>query len=217
MPGLLRLLAALALAAALVLTVFMVRSGPADRSAGLWSQAPPEVQAVLWPAAREPGPFRLITQHHQTFGPERLRDRWSLVFFGYLDCPDVCQMTLYALREFRSRLLAQDPRAGGEVQFVFVTVDPLHDTPERVRDYLEFFDPDFIGLAGDPTEVEVLASALAVHYLERVETDGARSIDHTSSVMVFDPNGRAVAALPPPHEPGAMLDRFNRLRDHLGG
>lgn len=177
--------------------------------------APGSLRAVLWPEARPLTPFRLATQHGESFGIDELSGRWSFLFFGYLQCPDVCPTTLAALRRFRELLIERDP-ADRQQQFVFVSVDPAYDTPEAMRDYLAFFDPDFVGLSGSADEVAVLASQLAVMYVEQREASGARSIDHTSSVMVVDPQGRVVAALPAPHDPPAMLQRFEQLRHYLG-
>lgn len=181
---------------------------------GDWANAPPEVRAVLWPEPREPGDFNLQTQHGERFGPEQLRGQWSFMFFGYLQCPDVCPTTLSALRDLRRTLLERDPEAG-RYRFIFVSVDPEFDRPEGMGPYLDYFDPAFIGLSGPAEALQPLTSSLAVMHSEHVDDNGRRSIDHTSSVMVFDPDGHAVGALPPPHHPQSMLARFEALRRHL--
>lgn len=177
-----------------------------------WGAAPPAVQAVMWPEPRPLARFELQDQHGEPVGPDRLTDRWSLVFFGYLDCPDVCPTSLHAMREMRRHLA----EGGGEPpRFVFVSVDPANDTPEDIADYLAWYDPEFIGLHGPAEQVAKLADSMAVKYEEFVDEDGRRSIDHTSSLMIVDPKGRMVGALPPPLQPERMLEQFERLQAHM--
>jgi protein SCO1 len=181
-----------------------------------WSAAPPEVRALMWPEPQPLAPFALQDQHGETVGPELFRGQWSFLFFGYLQCPDVCPTTLHAMREFRRRLVAADPRAAAH-RFVFVSVDPERDGLDHMREYLAYFDPQFVGLAGSAEGLQALAAPLAVKYVDFVDDNGRRSIDHTSSVMVVDPRGRVVGAMPPPQQPERMFERFERLRGYLGG
>ncbi len=176
-----------------------------------WGSAPPEVQAVMWPEPLPLDDFALETQHGEPFGPESLRGQWSFMFFGYLQCPDVCPNSLYAMREMR-QFLEEHGSEEAEHQYIFVSVDPDNDTPELMREYLSWYDPDFIGLHGEGGQVEKLARAMAVKYQEFVDDNGYRSIDHTSSLMIIDPSGRAVGALPPPLQPQRMAEQFQRLR-----
>ncbi len=177
-----------------------------------WAAAPPAVQAILWPEPRPLGEFSFLTQHGETFGSAELHGKWSFVFFGYLGCPDVCPLSLLAMRDFRRALSELDPEAHDH-QFIFVTVDPAHDTPARLGPYVEFFDPDIIGLGGSVAALESVAATLAVRYQEVHDEQGARrGIDHTSSLLVIDPDGRAVASFAPPHEPQRMAERFDLLR-----
>lgn len=179
-----------------------------------WSKAPPEVRALLWPEPRPLPAFALRTQHGEAFGPQDFRGQWNFVFFGFLQCPDVCPTTLSALRAFRRAELAQDPEAARH-RFVFVSVDPGHDSAEAIGAYLGFFDPDFIGLHGPQDALTPLLQGLSIMAVPVESPGGGRSIDHTSSVIVIDPSGHAVGALPPPHEPQAMQARFARLRAYL--
>jgi protein SCO1 len=204
LPALLLLASALWLAALLL-------ARPTAPAAG-WEQAPPEVRAVLWPEPRALGEFSLLTQHGQPFGAADFAAGWSLLFFGYLQCPDVCPTTLQALRVLRQL----QPEGSAPLRVVFVSVDPGNDRPEHVGAYLQHFDPTFVGLSGDAAELQRLTAALAVKHVEFVDASGRRSIDHTSSVMLIDPRGRAVAALPPPHQPERMLARIEQVRAYLG-
>lgn len=195
-------------------TLAVLWSGQRAPSGGGWSQAPPEVRALLWPEPQSLPAFRLTTQHGLDFGPESLHGQWGFVFFGYLHCPDVCPLTLHALREFRRALIERDRNAAG-YRFVFVSIDPDRDSAQDMVSYLDYFDPAFIGLTGPPEALEPLTRALAVKVVAFENDGGVASIDHTSSVMVIDPQGRVVGALSPPHEPGRLLESFESLRRYL--
>lgn len=206
-------LLALAASATAVLVTGCGRQPEAPLAA--WGRAPDQVRAVLWPEPRPLPDFVLTTQHGQRFGLAELRGQWGFLFFGYLNCPDVCPVTLHALRAFRRLLLEQDSEAAG-YRIVFVSVDPERDTAARIGPYLAHFDADFIGLSGAPEELRRFADALAVRYAAVTDVDGLVAIDHTSSVMIVDPAGQVVGALPPPHQPERMVASFRGLRDYLG-
>jgi protein SCO1 len=180
----------------------------------LWNAAPPEVQAVLWPEPRPLDDFHLITHTGESFGPQALKGRWSFVFFGYLGCPDICPSSLHAMREM-DRIMAERDSGKLERQFIFVSVDPAHDRPEAIAAYLDWYQAGFIGLAGTAAEIAALATPMAVKFEEHIDTTGYRSIDHTSSLMMIDPQGRVVGALPPPLLPERMVRQFERLHEFL--
>lgn len=205
-PALLALLGALVLGATLVSRL----SPPADPG---WANAPPELRAILWPEPMPIAPFGLLDQHGRPFGPERLQGQWSFVFFGYLQCPDVCPMAMQILRDYRRALAAAQP--GLPHQVVFVSVDPEYDRPEQIRAYLDFFDPAFVGLSGTAEALAELAGPLAVKYYLHFDEHGRRAIDHTSSIMIVDPQGRVLGAFPPPQRPERMLELFTALRRHF--
>ena len=188
------------------------RRGAADP----WIDAPPELQALLWPQPRPIADFELRTQRGEPFGLAQLRGQWNLLYFGYLQCPDVCPTTLQSLSGLR-RLLQADALPGPAPRFVFVSVDPGNDTAQRIDAYLGHFDRELVGASGDPAQLARLAGSLGVMYAEHVDAKGVRSMDHTTAIIVVDPRGRGVAALPGPHQPQSMQRQFALLRRHLGG
>lgn len=139
------------------------------------------------------------------FAAERLRGRWSLLFFGYTSCPDVCPTTLQALAR-----LARDPAGGiatGDTQVVFVSVDPERDTPQRVAAYLGGFDARFVGATGDREAVARFAEAAGAGFAP----SGAR-IDHSTSLFVVDPDGRLAGVLLRPADPERIRADLASLR-----
>jgi protein SCO1/2 len=181
-----------------------------------WATASPELQTVLWPMSHPVAPFHMHDQHGAVFSTEQLHGQWNFLFFGYLQCPDVCPTTLQSLAQFRRLLLAGDP-AANRYRFVFVTVDPAHDDSARMSGYLAYFDPEFVGLTGDPEQLATLARSLGVAYAEHIDAQGVRSMDHSTSVVLVDPDGQVVGALPAPHDPARMLRFFRQLQTHRGG
>lgn len=206
---------ALLAAVACVVTLLVALQRRYSDSHDPWTTAPPELRAVLWPVPHPVAAFHMRTQRGAVFGAEQLRGQWNFVFFGYLSCPDVCPTTLQTLADFRRRLQASDP-AASKYRFIFVTVDPANDDTERVAAYLAHFDRDFVGLVGEPGQLAVLARSLGATYAEHIDPHGVRSMDHSTSILLVDPAGRVVGALPPPHDPARMLQVFGQLQRHLG-
>jgi len=198
-----------AVAVAVTGLAWFQRQGDSGRES--WAMASPELQSVLWPVPHPLAPFRMHDQHGRAFGTEQLHGQWNFLFFGYLQCPDVCPTTLQAMAQFRRLLLAADPAAHQD-RFLFVTVDPAHDDRRHLSDYLAFFDPDFLGLIGAPEQLAALARSLGVGYAEHVDANGMRRFDHGTSIVLVDPAGRVVGALPAPHDPARMLRLFQSLR-----
>ena len=110
---------------------------------------PPLERATLFAEPRALPAFELIDQARAPFGPERLRGQWTFLFFGFVNCPDVCPTTLAMLADVRARIATDLPR-GDVPQVVLVSVDPGRDTPPVLAQYVAHFDPSFTGVTGRP-------------------------------------------------------------------
>lgn len=118
-------------------------------------------------------------------------DRLRLVFFGYTKCPDVCQVVMGTIASAVNRLDADQRR---QVEVVFVTTDPARDEPRVLREYLDRFDPNFVGLTGPLQTVIDVAEPLKVH-VEQGERlpSGGYEVDHTAAVVgIRDGDARMV-------------------------
>lgn len=160
---------------------------------------------VVLPEPRVLGDFSLVDQHGQPFSIERLRGRWSLLFFGFTYCPDICPSTLYDLQQVSETLAAGGISAAAH-QVVFVSVDPERDSPERLGEYVSWFGPDFVGVTGAAEQLAPLAQRIGVAYRVEEHAPGRQdySVDHSASVFLTDPQGRLHGVFPAPVDAGAM-------------
>jgi protein SCO1/2 len=154
--------------------------------------------------------FSLIDQRGRAFGTADLRGRWSLLFFGYTNCPDFCPTTLTTLAAMQKRLRAA--KAAVLPQVIFVSVDAKRDTPAQLAKYVPYFDPGFIGLtAADQPAIEALAQKLGVALLIRPTAGGNYTVDHSGAIFAIDPQGKLTAILTGPYSAGALQSDFQRI------
>jgi protein SCO1/2 len=139
---------------------------------------------------REPRPLpdvALTDQDGNRLDSEAMRSHWTLVFFGFTQCPDVCPTTLATLAQARRKLSDLPPQQQPRV--LLVSVDPERDDPERLRSYVRFFDPEFLGATGTADQVAAAAAAFGVPYAKVPLPGGDYTMDHGSGVFVVGPPG----------------------------
>ena len=172
---------------------------------------PPELeQAVLFSETRALPAFALLDQAGRPFGPEQLRGHWTLLFFGFVNCPDVCPTTLATLAAAR-KSLADLPDAE-QPAVTLVSVDPGRDTPEVLARYVAHFDPSFTGITGSTDAINGLASALGVAVIVGpAAADGSYTVDHSAAIFLVNPEGRIAALFGTPHEAGTIARDFRRI------
>ena len=128
-----------------------------------------------------------------SFRLSEMRGKVVALFFGYTSCPDVCPTTMAELKQALQKLGAK----ADEVQVVFITVDPKRDTPERVQEYVNHFNPDFIGLSGSEPE---LAKVWNDYGVFREIADGGSAagylVSHTARVTLIDQQGNLRVSFP---------------------
>ena len=174
----------------------------------LWPAAPDEpwrAATVFGEQARPLPAFALADHAGRPLGPDDFAGRWSLLFFGYAQCPDICAPTLQRLSAALDRLDAPDAR------IVFVSVDPERDAPAALAGYVAHFRPGTLGATGAPAAVAELMSALGA-YAARRELSAGYLIDHSAAVWLVDPEARLAGVFTPPHDPEAIAADLRRLR-----
>jgi protein SCO1/2 len=173
--------------------------------------APPALeQAVLFQETRPLPGFALVDQAGGRFDQARLRGHWTFLFFGFVNCPDICPTTLATLAAV-TRSLADLP--GEERPAVaFVSVDPGRDSPEVLGRYVAHFDASFAGVTGSAEAIEALTRPLGVAVIVGPRAaDGSYSVDHSASIFLVDPEARAAALFGMPHEAAAMARDYRRI------
>ncbi len=154
--------------------------------------------------------FSLIDEHGRAFGPAELKGSWSMLFFGYTNCPDLCPTTLTTLAALEKRL-----RAGGaplRPRVIFISVDAKRDTPAQLAKYVPYFDPEFIGLtAPNQQAIESVTSRLGIAVMITPQPGGTYTVDHSSAILVLNPAGRLTAILTGPFTVDGLRTDFERI------
>ena len=202
------------------ITLLILGSIAAGAFLGWWTShneetatsAPPGIEGLLWPSPRTLTPFTVTDHLGKPFGFEQMSGKWSFLFFGYTHCPDACPITLTVLRDFYAALVKD--HAAGDVQIIFVTVDPARDTPEKMANYVHYFNDKFIGLTGTEEQIATLTQQLGV-LSSMADTNENYAVDHTASVFLISPAGKWVGIFSPPQQSEEIQMRFNAIRTFL--
>ena len=129
--------------------------------------------------------FQLVDHTSQIRSLSDYKDSVVVMFFGYVQCPDMCPATMGILAETMQELGDE----AGRVQVLFVTIDPNQDTPEKLEQYLSHFDASFVGLTGDQAAIDSVAGEFKVYSKVQAQEDGVHSVDHSTGTYLFDTNG----------------------------
>ena len=162
------------------------------------TEAPREPRsATILPVPLDLPDFRLTDHTGQPAGPSTLSGQWDLVFFGFTNCPDVCPLTLKALADARRQL----EQEGFEPlpRIVLVSVDPERDSLAALAAYVGSFGEGVIGLTGPIDELRQLADALGIYFNKVGTATDFYAVDHSSVVVVIDPEGKYRALFSAPH------------------
>lgn len=142
--------------------------------------------ALIFPTPREIKPFKLNFSTKDTFTQKNFYDHWTLLFFGFTQCSQVCPTTLDLL----NRVYPQLQTAYPNLQVVLISLDPERDTPETVQKYARQFNPAFLGATGKVQDLRILQSQLGIYSGRDNSSDMNYQINHTSSILLIDPQGR---------------------------
>lgn len=170
---------------------------------------------ILTPARKVMIPA-LTKDDGEPFSLADLTGQWHFLFFGYTNCPDICPVTMGVLAQAKKIATANNHMFPG---VIFISVDPERDRVEMLADYVQYFDKDFIGVTGDKDLIKALTLQTSVVYM-KMPADGDSSnasgdsgylVDHSSAVLLFNPEGRLVAFFNAPHDPQTMLKDFQTV------
>jgi len=156
--------------------------------------------------------FSLTDHNLAPFTQSSFLGQWTLLYFGYGQCPEICPRTLTTVSEIWN-LLPSQSQGIQPLRFVFVSLDPQGDRPEDLKKLLARFNSDFIGLTGEESEIQNLSKACSIHSWEdpKASKEGPKIIDHSATLLLINPQGRIHALFSPPHEKEAIASDLKIL------
>lgn len=158
--------------------------------------------------------FELLADSGEAFNTTQLAGRWTLVFFGFTHCPDVCPATLSTLNQFYQTL---DDDTRGDTDILLVSVDPQRDKPQQLHDYVRYFNPDFFGVTGEFLNLKRFANQLNVPFNKVPLDDGNYTVDHGSQVVLINPRGHYHGFFKAPLDPAKMKLTYRSMRATYNG
>lgn len=196
--------------------LILIIAAIAAMAGGLWlaqvnpppQQNTPRIQGAIYPQAKHIESFSLLNQNNETFNKNNLQGQWSLLFVGYTLCPDICPTTLSLMSEVYWELKDQELEPPA---IIFLSIDPTRDTVDVVKKYVEYFNKDFIGLTGKPAQVAQLTRNLNAVYRKAPGLNGEITeddylMDHSSALMLINPDGDLQSILTAPHSIRGVID-----------
>lgn len=132
------------------------------------------------------GDVKLIDHRGDAFTRDRMEGVWTLIFFGFTYCPDICPTTMAFLDKFMAQLEGTEVE---DTQVVMVSVDPGRDTVEQLSQYVPYFNSDFIGVTGEFLDIHRFATALNTPFRKVPGQGDEYQVDHSSNVVLINPRG----------------------------
>ena len=177
----------------------------------------PEMPERALPTAAGPAGGEFVL--NSASGPVALKDfrgKVVLVYFGYTYCPDICPTSLAATAAGLNLLT---PEERGSVAMIFISVDPERDTPARLKEYVEFFDPSMIGVTGTPESIAEIARRYGVFYAkQKVETAGdGYVVDHSADTYVVGPEGQLLGKIAHATPPDQVVTEIRQRLQQIQG
>lgn len=175
-------------------------------------QSPAELHSAFVLPTPTPLPeFALVDQRGQGITREAFRDHWSLVFFGFTHCPDICPTTLQILSAARKTLAdnGQQPLP----KIVLVSVDPERDTPELMAQYMAYFGDDNLGITGTLDEVKKLTTGLGIYFAKQPGNEESYAVDHSAAVLLVNPDAEFHALFGGSHQIESFVNDVPLIMD----
>ncbi len=171
----------------------------------------PTISGLLWPDPPQITAFSLTDMNSKRLTERSLAGKWTLVFFGFTHCPDICPTTLKTLQAVADKLRA-DSTFESTGQVLFVSVDPVRDTPAALRDYVQYFDPSFQAATGTADELKTLTRQLGIIYTKVSTADpNVYSMDHTASILLIGPALQMLGLFSPPYTAADLVNRIQAI------
>lgn len=181
---------------------------------GLWSQynthakdkKPTLHTATVFPQPRIITPFQLTDDEGKPFTQQNLKGHFSLIFFGFTHCPDLCPTTLALLN--KSYKMLADAKLKNMPQIIFISVDPEQDDAKTIKKYLASFNPAFLGATGTKEQLDKLTQEMSVLYTKVIKAGDTEhyTIDHSGALILVNPEGQFYGVFTMPHDAKKIAD-----------
>lgn len=176
---------------------------------------PDPIQGVILPTAKTIHPFELFDHNQHSFTVNELKGRWSVLFIGYTQCPDVCPAALSVLKQVHL-MMSEQKLISPEI--IFISVDPERDTYPLLAKYVRYFNKDFIGVTGDMKQLKNITQQLSVIFVKAPGSSGDLNnsdylMDHSSSFLLINPDAKLQSFLSAPHDAVKIMESIKRSQD----
>lgn len=150
--------------------------------------------ATIFNSSKPLPEFELTKTNGEPFTQRSFRGQWTVLFFGYRQCPDICPMTLSVMRTIWNSF----PEKQIPMKFVFASIKKEADDLEALSAFLNNYHHTFQGITGTMAEMDKLKAPLGVFANEVIDESGNEIIDHSASLMIINPKGQLHAVFTPP-------------------
>ena len=150
----------------------------------------------------------LIDHNGQPFKSASLKNKPSLLFFGFTNCPEICPTTLADLSQITKEVTSNDD----SINIIFVTLDPKRDNKEHLKDYIQYFDGNIIGVTGNKIEIKKFADNWGVFYETVKTTNSNYTLNHTATVFMIDALGNFRGTIAWGENEPSIIQKINNLR-----
>lgn len=155
--------------------------------------------------------FSLLDFNNEAVDLSLLQGKWSLIFFGYTYCPDICPLTMATLNQF-SQILQEEGDYMEDTQVIMVSVDPQRDSLDQLREYVGYFNDDYLGLSGEYIDIFNFASQLNIAFAYVPGVGDNYLVNHSGEIALINPNGHFHGFFKVPHDPEKMAFNYEVLR-----
>ena len=192
---------------AIVLSLFISRMNTARE---LTEQEYKDLGAYFIDPPRQLSGFQLISDQNMNFTIDDFKGKWSILFFGFTFCPDICPLTMKQLSNVKDELKDKANR----INFYLVSIDPDRDSPENLRTYLDNFDEEFIGLTGEIDKIYKFSTQVNAPFFPVVNSNEENyTVDHSGSLVLINPNGHYAGFFRAPHNTKNLSKALASLLD----
>ena len=152
--------------------------------------------------------FELVDHRGEVFNIDRFRDTWTMVFFGFTHCPDICPTTLAVLNDTYSKMKESEKQ---KLQVVMISLDPERDTVEALAEYVPYFNEEFIGVTGNKHLIRRLTAEINIAYNKVPLAGDDYTVDHSTQLVLINPKGHYHGFFKAPHSETTLRSTWRSI------